>query len=401
MDPPVSVVDRPAVSRNRLPSLQRERGQPRRQAEWTLITMVGFVIFTLLKFEPMAHNSMQTQNNVIDLPSSIRSHEFNALREGFMEEWLHNVNNSAMDCVFESVDVTGDGADEWFLTIKPDLAPDFTLTRAWLKTEAPSAMHALKEIPQMYESEFNMGGKIDHMIESYYDQAYLGKEAHLSVWDMDVLAKMLEKASKRQRMKYRSDGLKIHDGADKYKSYIVGRRGIVIGSEDPWVEAILLHHGAAKLLTVEFGKIVSKIPQYIETMVPTEFTEKFLNNKIQQFDFGISFSSLEHDGLGRYGDVFNPIGDLQSMAKMLSVIKPGGLMFVAVPTGDGYDALVWNAHRIYGKHRLPKLFAGWKLIDVIGQGSPPWNPKGRYVQHLWVLQNPNGCKVGPPLPISN
>ena len=318
-------------------------------------------------------------------------HDFGTLREGFIETWLHNGNNnSAVVCTFEPVDVTGDGADEWFRTIKPDLTPNFTLTSAWLKTEASSAMRALDEIPQMYESEFNMGGKIDHMEKSYYDQAYLGKEASLSLWDMNVLAEMLEKASKRQPMKYENDGLKIHDGADKYKSYIEGRRGIVIGSEDPWVEAILLHHGAAKLLTVEFGKIVSEIPQ-IETMVPKEFTEKFLNNKIQQFDFGVTFSSLEHDGLGRYGDVINPIGDLQSMAKLLSVIKPGGLMFVAVPTGDGYDGLVWNAHRIYGKQRLPKLFAGWKLIDVIGQGSPP---KGKFKQHLWVLQNPNGCKVG-------
>eukprot|EP00957_Ditylum_brightwellii_P063704 4834874-Ditylum_brightwellii.AAC.1 len=74
-------------------------------------------------------------------------------------------------------------------------------------------------------------------------------------------------------------------------------------------------------------------------MVPKEFTEAFLNGRIEQFDFGMSFSSLEHDGLGRYGDVLNPIGDLMSMAKMLSVIKPGGLMFIAVPTADGADAL--------------------------------------------------------------
>lgn len=55
---------------------------------------------------------------------------------------------------------------------------------------------------------------------------------------------------------------------------------------------------------------------------------------------------------------------------MLSVIKPGGLMFFSVPTADGVDGLAWNAHRVYGKHRLEKIFAGWKLIDVIGRGSP-------------------------------
>ena len=369
--------------------------QPGRYLSTIICCGVGVYSMTLLVV------ILSTPNTAISslesAPANIK-YKFDTLREGFMEKWLHNVNNSAVACEFEPVDVTGDGKDEWFQTIMPDLAPNFTLTSAWLKTEAPSAMNALKEIPEMYESEFTMGGKVDFMKNAYYDQAYLGNEALLSLWDQNVLDKQLEKASKRQSMKYEADGLKIHDGADKYKSYIEGRRGIVIGSEDPWVEAILLHHGAAKLLTVEFGKIVSEIPQ-IETMVPKEFTEKFLNNKIQQFDFGISFSSLEHDGLGRYGDVINPIGDLQSMAKMLSVIKPGGMMFVAFPTGDGYDGLVWNAHRIYGKHRLPKLFAGWKLIDVIGQGSPPKGKEGGFLQHLWVLQNTNGCKVDPSSPI--
>ena len=303
------------------------------------------------------------------------------LKEDFLELWLH-VRNTAADCMFEPSVVT---EDEWFHTIKPDLTPNFTLTSAWLKSEAPSGMDAPKEIPQMYESDFSMGGKIENIGHFYFNQAYLGKTAETYIWDIPLINKMMEKASKREFMKYRKDGLKIHDGAVKYKSYIKGKRGIVIGSEDPWVEAILLHHGAGKLLTVEFGKITCEHPQ-IDTMVPKAFTDSFLNGRIKQFDFGMTFSSLEHDGLGRYGDVINPIGDLQSMAKMLSVVKPGGLMFIAVPLWNGTDALEWNAHRVYGKYRLPKLFAGWNVIDIIGRG------RRKDIQHLWVLQNTNGCK---------
>ncbi|KAL7475177.1 hypothetical protein ACHAW6_001104 [Cyclotella cf. meneghiniana] len=305
-------------------------------------------------------------------------------QEGFLESWLHVRDKSPATCLFEPVVVA---EDEWFHTVKPEESPHFTLTSAWLKTEAPSAMDAPNEIPEMYKSEFTMGGKIADISTYYFNQAYLGKTAETSQWSKDLIFQNIEAARNRQPTKYGDDGLKIHDGAMKYKSHIEGKRGIVIGSEDPWVESILLHHGAQKLLTVEFGKITCDYP-LIETMVPKEFTESFLNGRIKQFDFGMSFSSLEHDGLGRYGDVLNPIGDLQSMAKMLSVIKPGGLMFIGVPTADGTDALAWNAHRIYGKYRLEKLFAGWKLIDVIGKGSPA----GSFVQHLWVLQNTNGCK---------
>ena len=141
-----------------------------------------------------------------------------------------------------------------------------------------------------------------------------------------------------------------------------------------------------KLLTVEFGEIKSEHPQ-IETMVPKKFTERFLNGEIEQFDFGVSFSSLEHDGLGRYGDVLNPIGDLQTMAKMLSVIKPGGFFFIGFPLREK-DEIAFNAHRYYGVLRLPKIMAGWKYIDIIDQ--PEGQPSG-VVQHLIVLQNTNGC----------
>ncbi len=48
----------------------KERGQTSRQVHGALIAMVGFVIFTLFKFEPMttARNSVQTRSNVSDLP---------------------------------------------------------------------------------------------------------------------------------------------------------------------------------------------------------------------------------------------------------------------------------------------------------------------------------------------
>jgi hypothetical protein len=46
------------------------------------------------------------------------------------------------------------------------------------------------------------------------------------------------------------------------------------------------------------------------------------------------------------------------------MLKPGGLLFLAVPVGS--DLLVWNAHRVYGELRLPKLLEGWETIDSFG-----------------------------------
>ena len=94
--------------------------------------------------------------------------------------------------------------------------------------------------------------------------------------------------------------------------------------------------------------------------------------------------SFDHDGLGRYGDPINPVGDLVAMETVKAVLKDGGLLFLTVPIGNhanwapcmetacyhtpqsGPDVLVWNLHRRYGAERLPLLLQGWEQVEVIG-----------------------------------
>jgi hypothetical protein len=58
-----------------------------------------------------------------------------------------------------------------------------------------------------------------------------------------------------------------------------------------------------------------------------------LGPKGSKFDGVVTYSSLEHSGLGRYGDAINPWGDLITMAKAWCLTKSGGRMMVGVPTG--------------------------------------------------------------------
>ncbi len=74
------------------------------------------------------------------------------------------------------------------------------------------------------------------------------------------------------------------------------------------------------------------------------------------FDFIASFSSIEHSGLGRYGDPSDPIGDLREMQKFHCLLKRGSVVFVGFPVGQ--DEIVFNLHRIYGAVRLALMFAG-------------------------------------------
>jgi hypothetical protein len=87
------------------------------------------------------------------------------------------------------------------------------------------------------------------------------------------------------------------------------------------------------------------------------------NGKFEEFDTIASFSSLEHTGLGRYGDPLNPNGDIEAMRQIHCMLKPGGLLFLGLPTNDdGSSHIEFNVHRVYGNARLNLMFEGWKLL---------------------------------------
>ena len=58
----------------------------------------------------------------------------------------------------------------------------------------------------------------------------------------------------------------------------------------------------------------------------------------------LSYSSLEHSGLGRYGDGLNPWADLIAMARAWCVLRPKARVLVGAPA-VAEDTIVYNAHR--------------------------------------------------------
>ena len=81
------------------------------------------------------------------------------------------------------------------------------------------------------------------------------------------------------------------------------------------------------------------------------------------------------------------------MQEARELLLDGGILFLGVPLGQ--DCIVWNGHRIYGKHRLPLLLKGWELIDVfdkneITTASYPFDLElGKYIQNVLVLKKIN------------
>ena len=91
------------------------------------------------------------------------------------------------------------------------------------------------------------------------------------------------------------------------KYSLINKSVAVIGSQTPWIEALALNHHAKEVTTVEYNVPTCEHPQ-IKTLSYTEFEK---SNK--KFDVIITYSSIEHSGLGRYGDPLDPEGDIKAM----------------------------------------------------------------------------------------
>ena len=68
-------------------------------------------------------------------------------------------------------------------------------------------------------------------------------------------------------------------------------------------------------------------------MKPKDFADKYLNGTLEKFDAMVTFSSLEHSGMGAYGEALNPWGDLITMARAWCSLKPKARALVGVPFG--------------------------------------------------------------------
>jgi len=72
--------------------------------------------------------------------------------------------------------------------------------------------------------------------------------------------------------------------------------------------------------------------------------------------------TLEHIGLGRYGDRLDYDGDIKAAAELDRVLAPGGHLLMVVPVGRE-DRIFFNAHRIYTKYQVLDLFPRLKLKE--------------------------------------
>jgi hypothetical protein len=229
-----------------------------------------------------------------------------------------------------------------------------------------------REIPAILHGRFTLDGRIP-VTERYFDRTYPAN--HPLIYTDAEIDSCLDRIAHGETSVY--GGLDRHLMAALARYPVAGKSVVNVGSTSTWCESVCLHHGALPT-TIDYNPIVSLSPR-LRTMTVAQWEASG-----ERFDAALSISSFEHDGLGSYGDPLDPDGDLKAMRRMKQIVKPGGLMFLNVPTGP--DLLAWNSHRVYGPIRRPMLLEGWTLMDSFGL-EPQFLDGTADGEPLYVLRN--------------
>lgn len=82
----------------------------------------------------------------------------------------------------------------------------------------------------------------------------------------------------------------------------------------------------------------------------------------ESFGMVVSLCALEHFGLGRYGDEFDPDADRKAISEMKRVLRPGGHLVFTTHITRGRPAIGFNGARTFDREMLRERCAGLELV---------------------------------------
>jgi len=71
--------------------------------------------------------------------------------------------------------------------------------------------------------------------------------------------------------------------------------------------------------------------------------------------------TIEHIGLGRYGDPIDPLGTKKACEELSRVLSKKGRMYLSTPVGR--DRICFNAHRVHTPDQIIKYCKGLRLLS--------------------------------------
>lgn len=102
--------------------------------------------------------------------------------------------------------------------------------------------------------------------------------------------------------------------------------------------------------------------------------------------------TIEHFGLGRYGDPIDWDGHLKGLANLTTLLRPGGKFYFSTPIGPG--RIEFNAHRVFNLRHLLEILTRDYVVDHFSYEDDHLN----FREHVEIsdtdAQENFGCRFG-------
>jgi hypothetical protein len=168
------------------------------------------------------------------------------------------------------------------------------------------------------------------------------------VWKKGYINKLIEEPSEPQD--YPNALIDLNNCLKNIS--LKNKKILVVGSVTPWIECFLLKSGSEKVFITDINPLEIEDSRII--FVPVDG----INEK---YDIIVSFSSVEHIGLGRYGDPIDDNGDINFMSDSVNILKDDGIFLLGIPVAQKYKVDgIW--HRIYDNLRLEILLEKYNVV---------------------------------------
>jgi hypothetical protein len=137
------------------------------------------------------------------------------------------------------------------------------------------------------------------------------------------------------------------------------------------------HHDVGSRLDGFVGQATSLCPVVFWDIRPPNFSLpnlEYRNGSILEMplrDWSVlslsCLHTIEHIGLGRYGDAIDPQGTDKAMRELARILAPGGQLFLSCPIGR--ERVCFNAHRILHPERAIQLLPELSLKEFSAVGD--------------------------------
>jgi hypothetical protein len=150
----------------------------------------------------------------------------------------------------------------------------------------------------------------------YVDDSWSGAGSHYKFAKADVERFVSRAEELRRRPSSAPARLQSFlEGLNSVGRLLVNTTALVLGSQEPWYEALLLAWGAGQVVTMEYNNL-TYVHERVQTVTPRAFLASEAGGEYfgpRTFDVILAVAAVDHDGLGRYGDPLAPDGDLLTM----------------------------------------------------------------------------------------